>query len=68
MASNNSQALLNEARKNTMGYDSGFVRATINERMFSCSRERIRPRDWQNDVSEAVLLELDCAVIAGTGS
>ena len=48
-------------------YDSQQTRATIIKK-FAEVFENKQPYDWQVDACEALLLELDCIVIAGTGA
>jgi ATP-dependent helicase YprA (DUF1998 family) len=48
-------------------YDSVWTRAALVDR-FKNSFVGLQPHDWQLDVTEAVLLGLDCIVIAGTGA
>jgi ATP-dependent helicase YprA (DUF1998 family) len=49
-------------------FDSKTARARIIENIYEITEERMRPRNWQLDIAEAILLGLDCTVIAGTGS
>ncbi|KAK7034215.1 bloom syndrome [Favolaschia claudopus] len=48
------------------GYDSVRVRATMNNALKT--RANYNAHTWQLDVAEALLLHVDCLVIAGTGS
>ncbi|TBU29390.1 P-loop containing nucleoside triphosphate hydrolase protein [Dichomitus squalens] len=56
-----------EAAKASHGYDSDATRQSLEETF----RQRMGgklPHQWQVDVTEALLVGLDCTVIAGTGS
>ncbi|TBU45559.1 hypothetical protein BD309DRAFT_839139, partial [Dichomitus squalens] len=56
-----------EATKASRGYDSDATR----QRLEDTFRQRMGgkvPHQWQVDVTEALLVGLDCTVIAGTGS
>ena len=55
------------AAKISRGYDFEKTRATIRKK-FSESSNGKEPYSWQVDVCEAILLELDCVVIASTGA
>lgn len=63
--------LLEEARKlallRSKPFDSKAARLVIENALFERSGRRIKPYSWQLDVAEALLLGLDCVVIAGTG-
>ncbi|KAK7021630.1 hypothetical protein R3P38DRAFT_2533395 [Favolaschia claudopus] len=48
------------------GYNSVHTRATMNEALKA--RANYNAHSWQLDVAEALLLRVDCLVIAGTGS
>ncbi|PPQ73178.1 hypothetical protein CVT26_014777 [Gymnopilus dilepis] len=47
-------------------YNSVKTRAQLSTLFCACHGSD--PRDWQLDVTEALLLRLDCVVIAGTGA
>ncbi|KAF9560465.1 hypothetical protein CPC08DRAFT_608470, partial [Agrocybe pediades] len=51
---------------------TGFSSEQVRQKMFEELKRRtggmIKPYDWQLDIAEALLLGLDCSVIAGTGS
>jgi ATP-dependent helicase YprA (DUF1998 family) len=49
------------------GYQSAATRAKLHAE-FSKRNDGMVAYDWQVDVSEALLLGLDCSVIAGTGA
>jgi ATP-dependent helicase YprA (DUF1998 family) len=51
----------------TRGYQSGATRVKLRAE-FTKRNEGLVAYDWQIDVSEALLLGLDCSVIAGTGA
>ena len=62
--------ILNASRdsaKTSRGYDSQKTREKIC-RKFSEALEGKKPYTWQTDVCEALLLGLDCNVIAPTGA
>ena len=59
--------ILDNTRKTASGYSSQVTRQAIldrSEKVFGGNK----PYDWQVDVTEALLLGLDCIVIAGTGA
>ena len=56
-----------EAAKASRGYDFKKTRATICKK-FSDAFDSKEPYTWQVDVCEAILLGLDCIVIASTGA
>ncbi|GLB41684.1 putative P-loop containing nucleoside triphosphate hydrolase protein [Lyophyllum shimeji] len=56
-----------EGAKAARGYCSATTRAKLSEE-FSARMNQRRPYDWQVDVAEALILGLDCTVIAGTGA
>jgi ATP-dependent helicase YprA (DUF1998 family) len=56
-----------KAAKVSRGYDYEKTRATISKK-FSKAFDSKEPYTWQVDVCEAILLGLDCVVIASTGS
>jgi ATP-dependent helicase YprA (DUF1998 family) len=61
--------LLNNARKDAFkkkGFLSDATRNKMREELKS--RTGMDAYDWQLDVAEALLLGLDCSVIAGTGA
>lgn len=65
LAYHNLQAACDKANQD-QGYNSTSTRlelTTIFEEKFGAA-----PHDWQLDVTEALLLGLDCIVLAGTGS
>ena len=65
-----SQSILQNAREEANkkeNYDSVRTRADLCK-MFSERESRFKPHDWQLDVAEALILGIDCVVIAGTGS
>jgi ATP-dependent helicase YprA (DUF1998 family) len=62
----NLQRARQEAFK-TRGYHSAATRAKLHAE-FSKRNDGMVAYDWQVDVSEALLLGLDCSVIAGTGA
>src|SRR5215471_12622820 len=65
-----SESLLNAEQKlaeQTRGYNSLAARQKIYERFKDIFDGRA-PYNWQVDVTEAILLGLDCITIAGTGS
>jgi ATP-dependent helicase YprA (DUF1998 family) len=49
------------------GYQSAATRVKLHEE-FTKRNNGLVAYDWQIDVSEALLLGLDCSVIAGTGA
>ena len=60
-------AIARAAAHKSKKYDSGAIR----ERIRSVARDAFEgrePYDWQVDVCEAILLGLDCIIIAGTGA
>ncbi|KAK7001204.1 hypothetical protein R3P38DRAFT_3612757, partial [Favolaschia claudopus] len=64
-----SAAVLEDARlwaATEYGYDSKRVRAVMNDTLRT--RANYDAHAWQLDVAEALLLRVDCLVIAGTGS
>ncbi|KAK6981387.1 hypothetical protein R3P38DRAFT_2448973, partial [Favolaschia claudopus] len=64
-----SATVLEEARlwaATEYGYNSRRVHATMNENLKTRTKYDAHP--WQLDVAEALLLRVDCLVIAGTGS
>jgi ATP-dependent helicase YprA (DUF1998 family) len=56
-----------KATKASQGYDCQKTRATISKK-FSDAFDSKELYTWQVDVCEAILLGLDCVVIASTGS
>lgn len=56
----------NHAKKE-WGYRSTDTREQIRNTFQACCPGK-EPHDWQLDVAEAILLGLDCTVIAGTGA
>ena len=70
-----SQKLLNDARTAASSsvrpredpYSSEITRGKIT-REFEERMNGLKPYDWQLDVAEALILGLDCVVIAGTGA
>jgi hypothetical protein len=67
---NQSYGLLENVRiaaNKSKRYDSEKTRTTI-EKTFSEAFNGLAPFDWQTDVCEALILGLDCVVIAGTGA
>ncbi|KAK7006938.1 hypothetical protein R3P38DRAFT_2450501, partial [Favolaschia claudopus] len=48
------------------GYDSRRVRAAMNDALKTRANYDAHP--WQLDVAVALLLRIDCLVVAGTGS
>jgi ATP-dependent helicase YprA (DUF1998 family) len=58
---------LDNARKTTSGYSSQITRQAIVDKCENAFGGN-KPYDWQVDVTEALLLGLDCIVIAGTGA
>ena len=48
-------------------YSSSATRQKLRHELSSCTNG-LEAYDWQLDVSEALLLGLDCTVIAGTGA
>ncbi|KAI0630350.1 P-loop containing nucleoside triphosphate hydrolase protein [Trametes polyzona] len=61
------QAARDAAAASTRKYDSNATRKKLIEE-FGARTGRKTPYDWQLDVAEALLLGVDCIVIAGTGS
>src|SRR5271170_429266 len=64
------QEILKNARKEaseSCGYDSQATRKAIKEK-FGAVFNGKSPYEWQIDVTEAIILDLDCIVIAGTGA
>ncbi|KAJ3553996.1 hypothetical protein NM688_g3333 [Phlebia brevispora] len=62
--------LLKEARKNareTRGYNSEATRTALTD-AFQQACNGKSPYSWQLDITEALLLGLDCLLIAGTGA
>jgi superfamily II DNA/RNA helicase len=62
--------LLQDARDNafkTHGYNFIETRKKLVEEFRACNDNK-EPYEWQLDVSEALILGLDCCVIAGTGA
>ena len=53
--------------KESRGYDYLNTCRKISEE-FKSRNNNLEPYDWQLDVAEAILLGLDCTVIAGTGA
>jgi ATP-dependent helicase YprA (DUF1998 family) len=55
---------------NNNGYCSTQVRRALQDSFFNAQMTGLKrvPYDWQLDVAEALLLGLDCSVIAGTGA
>ncbi|KAN0082803.1 hypothetical protein V8E55_008598, partial [Tylopilus felleus] len=65
-----SAAVLNKARdraKKSHKFDSHQTRLEITEEFENCTNGK-KPYSWQLNVTEALLLGLDCVVIAGTGA
>lgn len=65
-----SPAILISARQKALessGYDSILARLQMTEEMMKVTKDKIKPHDWQLDVSEALHLGLDCTLLAGTG-
>jgi ATP-dependent helicase YprA (DUF1998 family) len=60
------QKVRDEALK-SRGYQSAPTRAKLRTE-FSIRNAGMVPYGWQVDVAEALLLGLDCSVIAGTGA
>lgn len=60
-------AALIAARQKDANYNSEATRNKICE-AFKSAFNQVTPYDWQLDVTEALLLGLDCVVIAGTGA
>lgn len=66
-----SYALLDAARKRAkeeMGYDSAEARRIMTELCVLHSTGKITPHDWQLDIAECLVLGIDRALIAPTGS
>ncbi|KAI0629149.1 P-loop containing nucleoside triphosphate hydrolase protein [Trametes polyzona] len=61
------QAARDAAAASTRKYDSNATRKKLIEE-FGARTGGKAPYDWQLDVAEALLLGVDCTVIAGTGS
>jgi ATP-dependent helicase YprA (DUF1998 family) len=53
--------------KVSRGYDYENTRRKISEE-FKNRNNDMEPYEWQLDVAEAIILGLDCTVIAGTGA
>ncbi|EJF64000.1 hypothetical protein DICSQDRAFT_16077, partial [Dichomitus squalens LYAD-421 SS1] len=56
-----------QAAKASRRYDSHATRQAL-ENTFRDRMGGKAPREWQVDVAEALMVGLDCTVIAGTGS
>lgn len=65
-SAHNLQKARQEAFK-SRGYQSGATRAKLRDE-FTKRNNGMTAYDWQIDVSEALLLGLDCSVVAGTGA
>lgn len=64
-------ALLQSAKEKAAAstvYDSAFTRKQMAEEIMKRTGNRITPHSWQLDAAEAVLLKLDCTLIAPTAS
>ena len=59
--------MLQAARDHSSDYSSETTRKNL-VTAFKKAFHGLEPYDWQLDVTEAILLGLDCVVIAGTGS
>jgi ATP-dependent helicase YprA (DUF1998 family) len=59
--------VLNNARETADNYSSQVTRQAIVDRCEEAFNGNT-PYDWQIDVTEALLLGLDCVAIAGTGA
>ena len=62
--------ILQKARDEALksrGYQSAPTRAKLHTEFSICNAGMV-PYGWQTDVAEALLLGLDCSVIAGTGA
>ena len=59
--------VLQAARDHSSDYSSETTRKNL-VTAFKKAFHGLEPYDWQLDVTEAILLGLDCVVIAGTGS
>lgn len=60
-----------ESARNRAKKEQNYMSATTREHIqktFPESCQGKEPHDWQLDVAEAILLGLDCTVIAGTGA
>jgi ATP-dependent helicase YprA (DUF1998 family) len=60
-------AFLQEARLEDQSYNSGATREAMTQGLQKVFDGR-SPYPWQLDAAEAILLGLDCIVIAGTGA
>ena len=60
--------VLQAARDRSSDYSSETTRKDLVTAAFKKAFHGLEPYDWQLDVTEALLLGLDCVVIAGTGS
>ena len=56
-----------EAALKDQNYDSDGTRQTMSRRLQDVFNGRL-PYDWQLDAAEALILGLDCIVVAGTGA
>jgi ATP-dependent helicase YprA (DUF1998 family) len=65
--SDNHSSVLRAARDRSRDYSSERTREDL-VTAFKRASNGLEPYDWQLDVTEALLLGLDCVVIAGTGS
>jgi ATP-dependent helicase YprA (DUF1998 family) len=69
-SADHSQKILEDARKSAKEshkFDSEATRQAIKDK-FSSAFDGKLPYNWQVDVTEALMLGLDCIVIAGTGA
>lgn len=64
-ATNLDQARQRSAQENS--YSSTATRRKLKDELFNCTNG-LKAYEWQVDVAEAILLGLDCTVIAGTGA
>jgi len=60
-------SVLQDARTEAVGYSSEDMRSEISS-AFKDSLNGLEPYSWQLDGCEALLLGLDCIVIAGSGA
>ena len=62
-----SAAILNKAQDKVKKYDCHLTRLKITEEFEKRTNGKM-PYDWQLNATEALLLGLDCVVVAGTGA
>ena len=66
-----SQQILNDARKAAIDQRPPYSSESTREAISTVFYERtngLKPYEWQLDVAEALILGLDCLLIAGTGA